>query len=346
MSLLRTLMLHTTQTRDLLSKPDLFCFSQRFLPIYEYHPNRSLPADIQQTLISTEMVDLAQATGRITHKKLIGSVQVRIRYRFQTPDDVRIPDRPSYNIAESESKEQQEGQGDKDKLLLPTQRVRRLNSRPNVTYPGDDKGSTDNALPMATRKGGSGRQSVSQHGRGELAQDERFIDSVFNDKLSTIMNTDVPGSQSSLLSKHKRERKRHWSLCTWICEGFSIKGRAPSSSQGKRYGFSQKDSDDNLNVVTSENNLHVPVYGKRRRKRDMIKRGANYIIQSVNFGDKNFASQWMRDSFDDVAIAHPAFDRLVGIVVSRQTRALVRAVMKLANAFVSCQQCYLCIEGG
>lgn len=98
------------------------------------------------------------------------------------------------------------------------------------------------------------------------------------------------------------------------------------------------------------------MYGKRKRKRDMIKRGANHIIQSVNFGDKSFASQWMRDSFDDVAIAHPAFDRLVGIVVSRQTRALVRAVMKLANAFVSAvivahaiwlniQLLYICLSG-
>lgn len=320
------------------------------MPIYEYHANRALPTDIQESLVSTEMVDLAQATGRITHKKLIGSVQLRIRYRFQTPDDVTIADRHpfAYNIAEPDNKEENnnEQNGRNDKLLLPTQRVRRLSSRPNVTYPAegsnDKKESSDRkaATTVAKKKGsGDGRQkSVSQHGRGDLARDERFIDSVFQDKLSTIMNTDVPGSQSSLLSRRKEEddgKKKHSRICAWLREGFSIKGRAPSSSQGKRYGFSQKDSDDNLKVVRSENNMHTPVYGKRKRKRDMIKRGANHIIQSVNFGDKSFASQWMRDSFDDVAIAHPAFDRLVGIVVSRQTRALVRAVMKLANAFVS-----------
>lgn len=41
----------------------------------------------------------------------------------------------------------------------------------------------------------------------------------------------------------------------------------------------------------------------------------------------------MQDTFDDVAISHPAFDRLVGLVVSSQTRTLVRSIIKLANAF-------------
>ena len=140
----------------------------------------------------------------------------------------------------------------------------------------------------------------------------------------------------------------------------------PKSSRGQRYGFQQTDTEDHTKGTSSnyvEADKRPQEFSKKQeqykdeqrqqqhcgkkklkgrkkqRRRDRIKEGASrkarHIIDSVNFGDKNFASQWMRDSFDDVAIAHPAFDRLISLVVSSQTRALVRSIMKLANAFVS-----------
>jgi hypothetical protein len=60
---------------------------------------------------------------------------------------------------------------------------------------------------------------------------------------------------------------------------------------------------------------------------------AQNIIDSVNFGDRDFASQWMQDSFEDVALSHPIVDKLIGLVVSKQTQAMVRAIIKTANAF-------------
>ncbi|KAI9470085.1 MAG: hypothetical protein EXX96DRAFT_588740 [Benjaminiella poitrasii] len=56
-------------------------------------------------------------------------------------------------------------------------------------------------------------------------------------------------------------------------------------------------------------------------------------IKSHNFGDKNFAFRWMNETFDEVAISHPSLDRMIGMVVSQQTRILLRAVVKIFNAF-------------
>ncbi|KAG1138714.1 hypothetical protein G6F36_016029 [Rhizopus arrhizus] len=41
----------------------------------------------------------------------------------------------------------------------------------------------------------------------------------------------------------------------------------------------------------------------------------------------------MQDSFNDIAISYPMIDKLVGMVVSKQTRAMVRAIIKTANEF-------------
>ncbi|KAI9022851.1 Alpha/Beta hydrolase protein [Phycomyces nitens] len=105
-----------------------------------------------------------------------------------------------------------------------------------------------------------------------------------------------------------------------------------ASNRGRRYGFSQNDADEtqtSLPVIPT-----IKVEGEEKKGR--IKKGAEkarYIIHSVNFGDKNFGFQWMQDSFEDVAISHPLIDSFVGLVVSRQTRAMVRALIKMANAF-------------
>jgi hypothetical protein len=58
-------------------------------------------------------------------------------------------------------------------------------------------------------------------------------------------------------------------------------------------------------------------------------------IKSHNFGDKNFAFRWINESFEEVALSHPSLDRMIGMVVSPQTRILLRAVVKMFNAFVS-----------
>lgn len=68
----------------------------------------------------------------------------------------------------------------------------------------------------------------------------------------------------------------------------------------------------------------------RRAKR----RNSVSSIRSHNFGDKNFAFRWINDTFEEVALSHPSLDRMIGLVVSPQTRILLRAVVNVIHAFV------------
>ncbi|KAI7866551.1 Alpha/Beta hydrolase protein [Spinellus fusiger] len=104
-------------------------------------------------------------------------------------------------------------------------------------------------------------------------------------------------------------------------------------TRGRRYGFSQHDIDESSKVTLQNNEEEKK---KVAAKKSILKKGSEktrHIIHSVNFGDKNFGSRWMQDTFEDVAMSYPLVDTFVGMVVSRQTRALVRALIKLANAF-------------
>ncbi|KAL0096353.1 Alpha/Beta hydrolase protein [Phycomyces blakesleeanus] len=114
-----------------------------------------------------------------------------------------------------------------------------------------------------------------------------------------------------------------------------------ASNRGRRYGFSQNDADETQSTLptiriqdaNNNDNANANDNANVDNDRHKGKEKARYIIHSVNFGDKNFGFQWMQDSFEDVAISHPLIDSLVGLVVSGQTRAMVRALIKLANAF-------------
>ncbi|KAI9263108.1 hypothetical protein BDA99DRAFT_463429 [Phascolomyces articulosus] len=414
----------------LKGKDDIFV---TFLPIYEYRTSRTLPEDVRHTIINTNLASLAEASGRLDSKKLIGSVQIRIRYHYQQPSDIEAPPllttianaTPTNNNNNTRCYTYNNADDSDDDLvfdqttgMFPAPPMRRVSHRPDVDFPiPTSKRKDSKSLSISpirrtpSRNSNSNRslpatagsselqlslQHTSQHGRGELARDENIVNIIFREKLAAIMNTHVPGSESSLpeskrSSRHRREepnlsseqqqqqhkqerqqeqreiRKTKRNSCVaWIGHIFAPK--APNSARGKRYGFSQNDTDDHTKDVPSDHaeaekrqqklekiashkkmveELQDEKKGskkcskrqskQKRRRRDRIKEGASrkarHIIDSVNFGDKNFASQWMRDSFDDVAIAHPAFDRLISLVVSSQTRALVRSIMKLANAF-------------
>ncbi|CEP15884.1 hypothetical protein [Parasitella parasitica] len=71
--------------------------------------------------------------------------------------------------------------------------------------------------------------------------------------------------------------------------------------------------------------------GENKSRKDDVSDTAS--IKSHNFGDKNFAFRWVNESFEEVAISHPSLDRMIGMVVSPQTRILLRAVVKIFNAF-------------
>lgn len=74
--------------------------------------------------------------------------------------------------------------------------------------------------------------------------------------------------------------------------------------------------------------------GENKKKNNNETISDTASIKSHNFGDKNFAFRWINESFEEVAISHPSLDRMIGMVVSPQTRILLRAVVKMFNAFV------------
>lgn len=85
----------------------------------------------------------------------------------------------------------------------------------------------------------------------------------------------------------------------------------------------------------NQTNVDFPKTDSENKRKDDIEISDTASIKSHNFGDKNFAFKWINESFEEVALSHPSLDRMIGLVVSPQTRILLRAVVKMINAFVS-----------
>lgn len=347
----------------------------RFLPIYEYRSQRLLPSDVQSTLLETNIIDPTIVSKKTGDLNLIGSVQIRIRYHFQEPlsNNVPMPNKRVLDPIERNKKGQDQEQQHQT-LYAPEDVFHPL----SVTTTNASASSYLSATHSATRV--SSRRT--SYGRGDLAQEEGYVDDLFKNRLSNIMTAHIPGSSEPSLSstseqsssnnvKIKWGKRFHYASRNSSASSFSQKAfrrcyrhsdqqderknhlkwikhlilpakKLPNSSSGKRYGFSQNDSDDNhkfnpddestetSSSATSTISSSAPVtdrlaHGARKK--------AQHIIDSVNFGDRDFASQWMQDSFEDVALSHPVVDKLIGLVVSKQTQAMVRAIIKTANSF-------------
>ncbi|KAG1046662.1 hypothetical protein G6F43_010862 [Rhizopus delemar] len=273
-----------------------------FIPIYEYHSHRLLPSDYKSKLVN--IVDPNTVSKKIGDLHLIGSIQVRIRYRFQQPIDT--PD------------------------CLPTL--------------SDKQSSASSLHSITSTKSTSSSENhndrKTSYGQGELAQSQEDVNDLFQDRLTRIMSTRVPSEQSLKAPNMKHESEDnvspsdHHHHFSWL---FRPLKDAPKSSRGRRYGFSQTDSDDHLHFnpdnSQSQDSLSLIELSTRRKLTHKARKKAKHIIHSVNFGDRDFATQWMQDSFNDIAISYPMIDKLVGMVVSKQTRAMVRAIIKTANEF-------------
>ncbi|KAI9345060.1 Alpha/Beta hydrolase protein [Pilaira anomala] len=136
------------------------------------------------------------------------------------------------------------------------------------------------------------------------------------DASSSSSSSGPPSVSSSHVSSNK---------LNWMKRFLVPSKKLPNSSSGRRFGFSQNDSDDLQVFNPDDNNDDDDHY--------QLKKKYHHVIESVNFGDRNFASQWMQDSFEEVAVSHPIVDKLIGLVVSKQTQAMVRAIIKTANSF-------------
>ncbi|KAL9537037.1 hypothetical protein MBANPS3_012141 [Mucor bainieri] len=349
-------------------KTDVFV---TFLPIYEYRSQRLLPSDVQPTLLETDVVDPTIVSKKTGDLNLIGSVQIRIRYHFQQPNtaDERMPNK---KVLPSDQKEEEEDYSrlHHDTLYAPEDVFHPLSVTTThasaTTYL-----STHSAARVSSRR--------TSYGRGDLAQEEGYVDDLFKYRLSNIMTAHIPeSSESSLTSRTSESRKLKWgrrfhytpksasvsssftakssnssihrhhhqrpgNQLQWIKQLITPAKKLPNSSRGRRYGFSQNDSDDShrfnpddesatdtASSMASTLSSSAPVTDRLARG---AKKKAQHIIDSVNFGDRDFATQWMQDSFEDVALSHPVVDKLIGLVVSKQTQAMVRAIIKTANSF-------------
>jgi hypothetical protein len=267
-------------------------------------------------------------------RRLIGSIQIRVRYHFQNPhtdkeisylkplfplSDESLDENVQHRIAEEIEKERSIDEGQ--------------------TQP------PDNLAPSDTNY-----SHVSSHGRGDLVQDEGYVDDVFHENLTKIMSQHIPVSRDqSLQSLYKKENYQRSSSSDnksvtsldssskgihWLYNLITPSKMLPASASGKKYGFSQNDNeehhDDSSSETASGTSSHHNEPASKHRKR----KKAQQIIDGSAFGDKNFASQWMHETYDDIAISHPLVDKLIGMVVSKQTQAMLRAIIKTANSFV------------
>lgn len=434
----------------------------RFLPIYEYsNSRRRLPPDTTELIEQSGM--FKKAMGTVFRKaKLIGSAQIRIRYRFQDPEDAAaaVIEQWKHTLhteqirgiskitSEIQQQQQEHEQFDGSSDNQSTHNViHPLDTHPRTSSEG--RVSSSATIATNTDSGGHGgnrhnrhnssstlvrestnhsnsnhinkdsanlkrpssqssksstnfktndNNSRSQHGRGDLARDETFINELFKNQLEKMMTANIPskkqhslfsptGSSSSSSSgpsksrsfrhhnrrwrpgftkkktsrrKRRTQRQQRQHNATTHCMSFDWlttllhPNKDDFSARGRRYGFQQNDmevDDKGKDIITSENSDPSPApatrslggqpdddekeHGRACRLTRKAKKKARHIISSVDFGDKSFGSRWMQDSFEVVALAHPVADHLIGLAVKTQTQALVRAIIVLANSFVS-----------
>ncbi|KAI8059773.1 hypothetical protein BDF21DRAFT_141627 [Thamnidium elegans] len=280
-----------------------------FLPIYEYHSKRLLPTDLKASLMETEWIDPTTISKKIQALNLIGSVQIRIRYKFQYPvHELLATHRLVSTLSEASSVE---ANNDTFHPLSATQSQH--SAKTNNLLDVEDIWHPLSATP-------SHHSHRSSYGRGDLAQPETVVDDLFQTQLTKIMTAQLPSKPSTPASSIKSDLFQPLRNHHWIKKLVPEKKKTPDSASGRRFGFSQNDSDDQDRFNPDQTSISAPTKFK-------------HIIDSVNFGDRNFASQWMQDSFEDVALSHPLVDKLIGLVVSKQTQAMVRAIIKTANSF-------------
>lgn len=316
-----------------------------FLPLYEYRKRRELPNNvkipkhlrrIQVSKLSTGLADDAAPEQFMHRRVLIGNIFVRVRYVYQHPKEESTDPTPVYmafnrtdsSYTQNESLKKEEGA---DIVDEETDHVK--GGGPQPTDP-------DNIADYAKR--------TSQHGRPDLALPDAIVQDRFSERLSVVMSRapvpekamedhsrDMSSESTGSLSTDKTNAEattpttpsdtqpkpsKSW---LWKSDAQST-AMLPAAINGLMYGFSQRDSDKSSKIIPKAKDGDSTTTSSES---DMAS------IQSVGFGDKVFASKWMNESFEEIAVSHPTFDKMIGMVVSPETRALVRGVLKLASAF-------------
>ncbi|KAG0171447.1 hypothetical protein DFQ30_000953 [Apophysomyces sp. BC1015] len=309
-----------------------------FVPMYEYHIRRYLPAHIQlpHNFLKSHMPTMPKFNNSAralqqdsppdlhyqqhsSHRKnsmtpFIGSVQIRVRYIFQTPPDSqpeelmpvylsfnRTGEFDTYSIASSRM----------DRSTVASTRSRNSNTSVRST-------SSSNLSSSTVYSDHSNHSQDSFHDAVEpnlvyvdnLHKAQSTMETPSHSPSASGAGTNQVRSESSVDLAFERQLRGE------LGRSGDHSTRRQVSFDIDHFGFSQCDV-DNRSIATA----------KEKDGSD------NASIRSHNFGDKNFAFRWMNESFEEVALSHPSLDRMIGLVVSPQTRTLLRAVVKMANAF-------------
>lgn len=318
--------------------PDSTCIYlhvHRFLPMYEYHVKRYLPAHIQlpHTFLKSHMPNMSRFTEqyRYTLSNMKRSKDICSLEETDEQDELYNDIPPVYELHPSHGKHS----------MTPFIGSIQVRVRYSFQHPPDSDESdtlspfyfnhtnrsidTFQSYITSSRKSSCHRSSSysssSEHSTNSTAytRTKDFHDAVeprlvLVDDLENIMssNTTSPATPKpkTINTMPKSESMVDMMFHQNLDHGF----RRQINLEQYKVDFPKTDGEN------------------KNKSNEVMSDTAS--IKSHNFGDKNFAFRWINESFEEVAISHPSLDRMIGMVVSPQTRILLRAVVKMFNAFV------------
>jgi hypothetical protein len=279
--------------------------------MYEYHVRRYLPAHIQlpHTFLKSHMPDMSRFTQyRYNHFNRKSSVKEEEKEQ----DELYLDIPPAYEPHPSHSKHSMTPFIGSIQVRVRYSFQHPPNSSESDTlspfYFNHTKSNDNFSLFTTSRK--SSVYSSSSNASSTTAYHSEYHDAIeprliIVDDIQSV-NTPSTPKPASLLPKSE-------SSVDLMFNKNLDKGRRHINLEQYKVDFPKLD-------------------GENKKKSQDVSDTAS--IKSHNFGDKNFAFRWINESFEEVAISHPSLDRMIGMVVSPQTRILLRAVVKMFNAFV------------
>lgn len=292
-----------------------------FLPMYEYHVRRYLPAHIQlpHTFLKSHMPDMSRFTQyRYNHFNRNKDSKSSIKQDDDDDDELYLDIPPAYQPHPSHGKHS----------MTPFIGSIQVRVRYSFQHPPDTESDTlspfyfnhthsnDNFSLLTTSRKSSVYSSSSNASSTTAYQPSEFHDAVeprlvMVDDIQQIMNSKTTSASPSTPKPNILPKSE--SAVDLMFHKNLDKGRRHINLEQYKVDFPKMD-------------------GENKKKNDM-EVSDTASIKSHNFGDKNFAFRWINESFEEVAISHPSLDRMIGMVVSPQTRILLRAVVKMFNAF-------------
>ncbi|KAI9323882.1 hypothetical protein BX666DRAFT_2127864 [Dichotomocladium elegans] len=320
-----------------------------FLPMYEYHTRRYLPAHIQlphnflkshiprfRTQEQAYYQEQHPSHRRHSMTPLVGSFQIRVRYVYQRPADAQThdiqasvyKDPDSYSVISSVL----------DHSTVASSQSGRSRSSGNSLVSLSSSVNTNNtalsSVDNADTDEGSDEE-VGDENESNLNEGPDFHDAMEPD---VILVDSLPGNTSSSSSSSSANA----SGLNRANSRLNTPGSILTIDRQSSVDLAFRRQLENKLARRTESTRHMNVdngggYGFSRSDMETRKRvrrkNSESSIMSNNFGDKNFAFRWINESFEEVALAHPSLDRMIGFVVSPQTRILVRAVVKIFTGF-------------